>query len=185
MHQADHELRTRRTWLLPFADDDAEQLLHLVREPKVRGYLLDDVVVSPGWVENEIEQSQERFARGSAGLWSVRLGDDADGDVIGFVGFREFFDPPELQLLYGLLPAHWGGGLATEVTTAVCDFVFRELGFDEITAATDLPNRASARVLQHLGMQFVRATDDGAAGTALFVLDRDAWRQREDGAGFA
>ncbi|MBL8729623.1 MAG: GNAT family N-acetyltransferase [Planctomycetes bacterium] len=181
MHHAGLELRTQRTLLTPFADDDAGQLLDLFREPKVRGYLLDDVVVSPAWVLNEIEQSQERFARGSAGLWSVRLDDDAD--VIGFVGFREFFHPPELQLLYGLLPAHWGGGLATEVTTAVCDFVFRRLGFDEITAATDLPNRASARVLQRLGMQFVRATDAGAAGTALFALERDAWLQREGRAG--
>lgn len=180
MPDADPELRTPRTVVTPVAHGDAGQLLALFREPKVRGYLLDGVVVSPAWVQEEIEQSQERFARGSAGLWSVRLGDADDGDVIGFVGFREFFDPPELQLLYGLLPAHWGGGLATEVTTAVCDFVFRQLDFDEITAATDLPNRASARVLQRLGMQFVRATEDGAAGTALFVLERDAWLQRDD-----
>ena len=106
----------------------------------------------------------------------LRLGDRPD--VVGFVGFREFFDPPELQLLYGLLPACWGGGLATEVTTRVCDFAFRQLGFDEITAATDLPNRASSRVLQRLGMQLVRTTDDGVAGTALFALERDAWLAR-------
>jgi len=174
-------LRTRRTELHPFVRADAEQLLTLFRDPQVRGYLLDDVVVSPAWVLEEIEQSQQRFARGSGGLWSVRLGDAPT--VVGFAGFREFFDPPELTLLYGLVPRCWGSGLATEVTTRVCDFAFRELGFDEITAATDLPNRASMRVLQRLGMEHVRTTDDGAAGTALFALDRRAWLAREHGLG--
>jgi len=174
MHPNANVLRTERTLLEPFRLADAEQLLAMFRDPQVRGYLLDDVVVSPAWVLAEIEQSRQRFARGSGGLWSVRLGDG--GDVVGFVGFREFFDPPELQLLYGLLPRCWGGGLATEVTTRVCDFAFRQLGFDEITAATDLPNRASWRVLQRLGMQLVRTTDDGVAGTALFAVERDAWR---------
>lgn len=182
MQSTAHVLRTSRTLLTPFAFADAEHLLTMFRDPQVRGYLLDDVVVSPAWVLQEIEQSRARFARGSGGLWSVRLGDRQD--VVGFAGFREFFDPPELQLLYGLLPACWGGGLATEVTTRVCDFAFRQLGFDEITAATDLPNRASSRVLQRLGMQLVRTTDDGVAGTALFALERDAWLAREgDAAG--
>lgn len=173
----DAVLRTERTRLSPFAWADGEQLLALFREPEVRGFLLDDVIVSPAWMADEIEQSRERFARGSAGLWSVRLAGAAD--VVGFAGFREFFHPPELQLLYGFLPAQWGKGLATEVTASVCDYAFGELGFDEITAATDLPNTASARVLRRLGMQLVRTTDDGPAGTALFALPRAVWLRRQ------
>lgn len=107
-YPASHVLRTQRTQLTPFAFAAAGSLLEMFRDPQVRGYLLDDVVVSPAWVQDEIEQSMERFARGSGGLWSVQLG--GRPEVIGFVGFREFEDPPELQLLYGLLPAHWGGG---------------------------------------------------------------------------
>lgn len=64
------------------------------------------------------------------------------------------------------------------MTARVCDFAFRQLGFDEITAVTDLPNRASWRVLQRLGMELVRTTDDGPAGTALFALDRAMWLRR-------
>lgn len=166
-------LWTARTHLREFDFADGEQLLDLFREPEVRGFLLDDVLVSPQWMLHEIAASQQRFARGSAGMWAVRLGQEPE--IVGFAGFREFFDPPELQLLYGFLPAHWGKGLATEVTARLCDFAFRDLGFDRITAATDLPNRASARVLRRLGMQLVRTTDDGRNGTALFELDREAW----------
>ena len=46
--------------------------------------------------------------------------------LVGFVGFRPFFDPPELQLLYGLLPAYWGRGLATEPAGAPMRYVLEE-----------------------------------------------------------
>jgi RimJ/RimL family protein N-acetyltransferase len=49
--------------------------------------------------------------------------------LIGFCAFRPFFEPPELQLLYGLLPAYWSKGLASEAARTIIAFVFEELGF--------------------------------------------------------
>ncbi len=165
------DLTTERAVLRAFATDDAAELLRVFRDPDVRRGLLDDAVVSPEWVLDEIAASDARFARFGAGLWSVRLAHTPR--IVGFAGFREFYDPPELQLLYGLLPAWQGRGLALEVTRRLCDVAFRELGFAEVTAATDLPNRASARLLGRLGMRLVRT--DGAAGTAWFAVDRATW----------
>ena len=173
-------LTTERALLSPFVPADAPALLPVFRDPDVRAFLLDDVLVGPGWVEAEIAASEQRFARFGTGLWSVRL--TAQPAIVGFVGFREFLDPLELQLLYGLLPACWGKGLATEVTTRVCDYALRELGRDCITATTDLPNHASARVLRRLGMQVVRIRDEGDAGTADFAIDRETWCARLSGA---
>ena len=84
----------------------------------------------------------------------------------------EFFDPPELQLLYGLLPAVWGRGLATEAAAAACEFAFDRLGWPAIRAATDTPNIASRAVLGRLGFSLDRTTDDGAHGTSFYVLRR-------------
>jgi RimJ/RimL family protein N-acetyltransferase len=122
-------------------------------------------------VRDEIVASDARFAHSGAGLWSIRLA--GDPGIIGFVGFREFFD--QLQLLYGLLPGYWGRGLATEAAAHICHHAFRELGFLEISAATDIPNQASANVLRRLGMREVRTSDDGPGGTAFFVLTREDW----------
>lgn len=174
-------LTTERTVLTPFAVADAPALLAVFRDPDVRAFLLDDVLVGPAWIEAEVAASEQRFARFGTGLWSVRL--TTEPAILGFVGFREFLDPPELQLLYGLLPASWGKGLATEVTARVCDYALRELGRDRVTATTDLPNRASARVLRHLGMQVVRVSDEGDAGTAHFAIDRETWCARLQTAG--
>ena len=98
-------LTTARLELRPFADADAAELLRLFQNPAVRRYLLDDLIIAENWVDEEIQSSEARFEAGSLGLWAVRASDGPE--IIGFVGFRPFFDPPELQLLYGLLPDHW------------------------------------------------------------------------------
>jgi RimJ/RimL family protein N-acetyltransferase len=84
-------------------------------------------------------------------------------EIVGFVGFRPFFDPPELQLLHGLLPSHWGRGLAAEAVRTAMRCAFDRLGFEEVRAATDVPNGASVRV---------RRPDDGEHGTVFFRLGR-------------
>ena len=169
-------IASERTVLRPFAKADADELLSLFRDPSVRRYLLDDSVVSAEWVRDEIVASDARFARLGVGLWAIRLTDEVG--IVGCVGFREFFEPPQLQLLFALLPGHWGRGLATEVADAVCRYAFHQLGFAEILAATDVPNEASVRVLQRLGMSLERTTPDGPSGTAFYVLDRVDWVAR-------
>ncbi|MBM3774479.1 MAG: GNAT family N-acetyltransferase, partial [Acidobacteria bacterium] len=118
-------IRSERLMMCPVSEGDAESLLGVFRDPAVRRYLLDDSLVSLEWVRNEIASSDERFATVGAGLWAIRfVGFVETTAVIGFVGFRGFFDPPRLQLLYGLLPEYWGRGLATEAAKRVCDHAF-------------------------------------------------------------
>lgn len=173
MHARGHVLSTQRTVLVPFDDDDAAELLVMYRDPKVRAYLLDNVLVTPSWVQHQIDDSQRRFARYGAGQWAVRR--TGEPDIIGFAGLREVSSPPQLQLLYGFLPSSWGQGYAGEVTARVCERVFRDLELEEITATTDEPNGASSRVLERLGMQLVRTTKDNAGGMRMYALSRDRW----------
>ena len=168
------ELYSTRTVLRPFTESDSLELLALFRDPDVRRYLLDDSLVTLEWVRDEIQTSAERFTRNGSGLWSVRLKQE-DG-IAGFVGFREFFDPPQLQLLYGLLRDYWGRGLATEVAARMCTEAFDILGFETVKAATDAPNSASSRVLTRLGFELV--PEERYSGTLFYILDRDQWRGR-------
>lgn len=169
----DHDLTTDRLALRPFRPRDHARLVHLFREPSVRRYLLDDEIVSDEWVRDEIAASERRFAGSSLGLWTLRLrGAEATGtdEIVGFAGFREFWDPPVLELTYGLDPRVVGRGFATEAARAVCDYGLGSGRLAEVRAAVDLPNEASIRVLERLGLRMVRTTNDGPAGTAFFVL---------------
>lgn len=162
--------------LSPFAKQDAGVLHRLFRDPAVRRFLLDDALVSTEWMADEIEASDSRFAASGTGLWSVRL--RVAPTLIGFVGFRDFFVPTRLQLLYGLLPDYWGQGLATEVATRVCEHAFTELGHGSVCAAIDTPNQASGRVLERLGMSLEPVPTPPEEDTTFYVLTREAWERR-------
>jgi RimJ/RimL family protein N-acetyltransferase len=74
--------------------------------------------------------------------------------VIGFCGLRRLDDASGVELLYGIAPAHWGRGLATEVAFAVLRYGFEEAGLGRILGIADKENAASRRVLEKIGMTF-------------------------------
>jgi ribosomal-protein-alanine N-acetyltransferase len=162
--------------LRPFAEADADRLHRLFLDPSVRRYLLDDELVSIQWVAGEIASSDALFAERGVGLWSLTL--LGETEIIGFAGFRPFHDPPELQLIYGLHPRHWGVGLATEAAWAVMEHAFVRMGFDEVIASADTPNRASIEVMKRLGMSFQRRVDRGGLDTTYFRLGRAEFLSR-------
>lgn len=87
-------LRTDGIAMRPVVEGDAESLIGVCRHAQVRRYLLDDRLVSLEWVNDEIASSVEQLAVLGAGLWAIEVADGSRS--VGFVGFREFFDPPRL-----------------------------------------------------------------------------------------
>jgi len=74
--------------------------------------------------------------------------------VIGGVGLKitDWFNRTG-DLGYVLHPDYWGHGFAEEAGRAMLDAGFRELGLHRITAICDQRNKASARVMERLGMR--------------------------------
>ena len=145
-------LTSRRMTLEPLTPNHTDTMHALWTDEGVRKYLWDGLVITRERAAEVIAASQADFAKHRYGLWAVV--DKASGRVIGFCGLRSGeHDAPEL--LYGFFPRFWGKGLATEAAQAVLSYAFA-LGHPEVVAATDVPNDASARVLERLGMKFER-----------------------------
>lgn len=83
-----------------------------------------------------------------------------DHQFIGFVGLHSItFDvdfAPAVEIGWRLLPAYWGKGYAVEAAEACFSFAKENLGLKEIVSFTALPNKKSQRVMQKLGMSFVK-----------------------------
>jgi ribosomal-protein-alanine N-acetyltransferase len=182
---------------------DAEELHRVFLDREVRRYLLDDQEMPRAFTEQVIEDSSASFAERGAGIWALRerrlgRGDQASSPaedvarlnavepqrgaaeerpIVGFVGFREFFTPPELQLLYGLLPGAWGRGYATEASHGVIDYAFADLGFAEVIAATDPPNVASLGVMRRLGLRDRGVVDRDGKPTVYAGVTRAQWEK--------
>lgn len=165
-------LETNRLSITPFSQQDGPLLHRIFTDETVRKFLWDDVIITEGEVEdilkvNDMLQSKRRF-----GLWKVTRKEDAV--VVGFTGLWFFFDEPQPQLLYGLMPAFSRNGYATEAAAAIIRYAFDELGFDYVHAATDPPNTASNQVAQRLGMTLTDTQIMEGKPTMFWRIDKDS-----------
>lgn len=171
-------LETTRLLLAPFSAADAEKLHQLWTQPAVRKFLWDDQLIPLETVYEVIEAGTESFANHRFGFWALRLKDNPE--LIGFCGLRHFElapgESPEVEILYGLEPQHWGKGLATEASLAVLHHGFEKARLEQIYAGADPPNQTSFRVMQRLGMKFARGITlqgvNGKVTSDYYVLKR-------------
>lgn len=148
---------TARLTLQPLDLVHTKALHTLWTQPEVRRYLWDDEVIPLERIQSVVTESLAAYERNEYGLWMVfEKGQD---ELVGFTGYWPFFDPPQIQLIYGLAPDVWGKGYATEMGKAMIEYGFERHGLKEIIAATDPPNRASRRVMERLGMNFWKQED--------------------------
>jgi ribosomal-protein-alanine N-acetyltransferase len=153
-------LTTDRLVLSPVTKPDAAELHQLWMQPAVRKYLWDDKVAPMSQTQDMIAQSLIAFRENCYGLWVARRKNHEA--IIGFTGYWTFFDPPDIQLIYGLASDYWGQGFATEMAQAMVDYGFETYRFAVIRASADPPNVASIAVMKRLGMTFEKQeTIDG------------------------
>ena len=127
-------------------------------------------------------RARSRSQSGSLGLWSAR--EHGVQLLIGLTGFRDFYTPPVLELLYAVWPSHWHRSFATEMAQAVIDYAFGHAGLPAVRASTDAPNQASLRVLERLGMRSHGRTAQADAVAVCwdqlhFIVSREEWQGRQ------
>jgi RimJ/RimL family protein N-acetyltransferase len=177
-----HVIASARLVLRPVHMAEAAELHALLVHEEVRRYLTDGVAMSRAWVEGIIRESAVSFAARGLGLWSAR--EHRVQMIIGLTGFRDFYNPPVLELLYALQPSHWHRGFATEMAQAAIDYAFRHAGLPAVRASTDAPNQASLRVLERLGMRPRGRTAQADAERVCwdqlhFIVSREEWQCRQ------
>lgn len=141
-------LVTDRLRLRPLAPDDGDAVERLFADPVVRRFLLDDQVMPRAWTDEVVADSAADFASRRCGLWRA---DANEGGLVGVVGYRDFFDPPVLEILWLLDPGCHGRGYATEAARAALRHGFEVGGLDPIRCSIDGPNVASIRLAERLG----------------------------------
>ncbi|MEU4800688.1 GNAT family N-acetyltransferase [Actinosynnema sp. NPDC023587] len=143
-------LETERVTLRDFAPSDVDAFADLHADPAVMRYLESGRPVDRATVVRDL---LPRYLRRASGWWAGVS--KASGEVVGAFEFRET-EPGVRELGYRLHRRHWGVGYATEVSRALVDKGFRELGVRRVFATTMAVNRNSRRVLEKTGLRFRR-----------------------------
>ncbi len=164
------EIYSEPFYLRPLLISDLHEIHAIWTDPHVRKYLFDDNIISLEAAMVEIKNSLQSFERHRYGLWAVFL--EKSMRMIGFTGFRNFHEPPELQLLYGLLPKHCGKGYATRLARLMIKYAFEELQFNAVLASADAPNAASICVMQKAGMKFFKRVNINGLDTIYYRVER-------------
>jgi len=165
-------LVTARLRMRPYREDDIDRLWRLWTDVDVRRYLWDDETIDRDTAAAAVRDSIACSAEHDFGHWAVCRRDGADDEVIGFCGLRIHEALPEVELMYGFAPVHWGAGLATEGSRAWLRYGFEALDRPRIWAVTDTPNERSQAVMRRLGMRFEKRFDHNGLDTVRYVMER-------------
>jgi RimJ/RimL family protein N-acetyltransferase len=177
-------LTTSRLRLRPWSDADLEPFAELNADPQAMRFM--PRLLSPAESAAFAAHAQEAIEARGFGPWALER--HSDGAFLGCVGltpvsFSAHFTPAT-ELLWRLLPRHWGCGYATEAARECVRFAFTELSLPEVVAFTVPHNLRSRALMQRLGMRHDAGGDfdhprlppgDPLRPHVLYRLARCAW----------
>lgn len=146
-------VETERLRLIPFAPDHLDGLFAMNSDPQVMQHL--GAPETRDQVAESITRQQAKWAANGFGWWAVF--ERATGALIGAACLQHLahIETNPLEIGWRLIPSAQGKGYATEAGQAAMDYGFDVVGETYLTAVTLPDNKASARVMERLGMTYV------------------------------
>lgn len=144
--------RTARLELRPARPEDAAEVWGWCRRPEVVEYMTG----SPADAEEHRRDWEDRLERTVVGLREGRIiatGKVERQDAWSQQEMREQAKGTQAELGWMLDPDVHGRGYGTEFAAALLDIAFDGLGVRRVEAACFAPNRASARIMEKIGMR--------------------------------
>jgi RimJ/RimL family protein N-acetyltransferase len=147
------QITTARLTLRDFREDDWQAMSAYWSDPRYQQFYPVHAD-SDGMVRELVGRFTAAQALDPRRSWQLAILNPEDGRLIGNCGVR--INDPELReasIGFELNPDCWGHGYATEAARAVVAVGFDEVGLHRIWAECVADNRASAHVLEKLGMR--------------------------------
>jgi len=144
-------LQTMKLTLTPCCPGDSADFMDLERDPEVMRFL------NGGYPVDQAQSYPDAtflMPRGTEPyVWTARR--TASGAFVGwFCLWPE--SETEAELGFRLRRMDWGQGLASEGASALINWGFQSGGYDRIFACAMAVNHASRRVLEKIGLNYVR-----------------------------
>ena len=173
-------ISTPRLLLEPWREGVRAQWVALYSDTRVTESLGTGRPLSHKQIEAEFDWMVEHWAEHGFGWYSVL--DKKSGDWIGAVGLSYLeqnpagLPPEDIEIGWWLKPESWGGGLATEAASATIDDGFARKLTDLVWARHNARNPSSGRIMEKLGMRFVRdGTGIEGVPIRIYELRREHW----------
>jgi ribosomal-protein-alanine N-acetyltransferase len=177
-HFAADEIETARLRLRHFAPSDLDALCGITRDPEVMRYIGHGRPLSREETGVNLSNLISAFRRRGFGRWA--LVGKGSGALVGYCGLSLSNEEVGVELAYMLARGEWGRGLALEAGRASLRYGFEKLGLPAVAGLTLRENLRSRRVLERLGLSYVRDAHYYGFDCVHYSLARADWR--DDGA---
>ncbi len=150
-----HVLETERLIVRQLRIEDAEFILELLNEPGFIQNIGDRGVRTVADAEQYILNGPvASYQQNGFGLWLVALKES--GEPIGMGGLIKRDILEDVDIGYAFLHRFWGKGYAYEAALAVLHYGRDVIGLKRLVAITAPENPGSIRVLEKIGLRFVK-----------------------------
>lgn len=147
-------LETERLLLRQFTLEDTALLLQLNGDPEVLKYLHEPLLETTEKAEDVLRNIILPQYPNGLGRWAIH--NKEDRQFIGWCGLKHRPEISEIDLGYRFLQSAWGHGYATEAASHTLRYGFEKLRLDTITGRAHIENIASQKVLEKIGMRYMR-----------------------------
>lgn len=144
---------TDRLKIRPLNRDDGELLFELSRNPNVMRHINGGKTLSEAETKADLQKRLGALTD-IFGYWMIES--TKTGNFIGWVALKKLDQTDKIEIGYRLLEEHWGNGYASEAAAMLLKYAFHTLNLDEVVAVALEENERSLRVLQKLGLRFVK-----------------------------
>ncbi len=173
-------IETERCLIRPLAITDATGIFELDSNPNVHAFLGKNPIKNMEEAENAIKFIQKQYADLGIGRWAII--DKANGDFVGWTGFKYIIEPINghvnyHDLGYRLVERYWGTGIATETAKACVKYAFETMNLEAIYGICDVENLGSKNVLQKCGLTPIAVFDFDDTPHYWFSLQREDWQK--------
>lgn len=161
---------TDRLALMNWKLEDFNDFAQIARDPRVMRYIAD----GQPWPDSRIGwfMGLQRAFQYSLGYCCWKLVEKDTLEFIGFCGIAPSLSLNEIEIGWWLKPSHWGQGFAFEAASHVEKVSCSEHGIGRIIARVYEGNAASVRLVEKLGMAFVRNLETTPVGSVLLYEKR-------------
>ncbi len=169
-------LETTRVVVRNLEAADLDALHAICSAPEVMRYLDDFVPYTREKSAAAIENAMQSYETHGFGPWAFVS--KAARAFLGFGGIEMLPGRSAPEISYILAPRYWGVGLAGEVAAALVAHAFEAIGLDTLGASADPRNLASIRIIEKVGMDFVRhGVDEFGMHARFYSIDRSGYMQ--------
>jgi [ribosomal protein S5]-alanine N-acetyltransferase len=147
-------LQTPRLYLRRFTLADAPLIVQLNSKPEVLQYLHEVPVKDEAHATEILTNIILPQYQNNLGRWAAHI--KGTDEFIGWCGLKYRPEIDETDLGYRFMPQHWGRGYATEAAKYTLEYGFNTLQLKTITGRAHIENTASLKVLEKIGMQYIK-----------------------------